>query len=185
MEHHFRPGRTFRNYLGHLKKGCMMAGADLEWFTPGVKAASDGLRRAKRSHFAFPNFLFASDIFFTISTLGWGGMFCQLIFTTFLFSLRVPSEALLLRRAFADGPISEFISQDEKALIGVLPFRGTGALITKLSWRGDLEGGCILKRTCLCNLGSMVGNRISPSTPYMAPHSRQSPSRRINFRPIY
>ena len=158
----FAPGRTFRNYLGHLKKGCMLAGTDLGWFTPAVKAASDGLRRAKRGQFAFPNFLFTNDLFFIISNLGWERMFCQLIFITFLFSLRVPSEALLLRRAFADDPISEFVSQDEKALIGVRSFRGTDTLIIKLSWRKNLDGGCILKRTCLCNLGSKVGDRICP-----------------------
>ena len=69
------PGRTFRNYLCHLKKGFMLDGANLDWYTHGVNAASDGLRRPKRGQFAFPNFIFSKDLFATISTLGWERMF--------------------------------------------------------------------------------------------------------------
>ena len=158
----FADGRTFRNYVGHLKKGCLLGGFTLEWCTPAVKAASDGLRRAKRGHFAFPNFLYTKDIFRIISALGWEAVFSQLVFIAFLFSLRVPSEALQLRRAFADDPISEFVFQEEKALIGVRPFEGSVALIIKLSWRKNLDGGCVLRRPCLCNLRSRLGARICP-----------------------
>ena len=161
----FAPGRTFRNYLGRLKKGCMLAGANLDWYAPEVKSASDGLRRAKRGQFAFRNFLFSKDLFATISTLGWERMPPQLIFIAFLSPLRIPPEALQLRMAFADDPIAEFVTQDEKALIGARPFEGADALVIKLSWKKNLGGCCILRRTRLCNLGLRLGARIWPPPP--------------------
>ena len=89
-------------------------------------------------------------------------MFHQLIFIAFLSSVRIPSESLQLRRDFLDDPIAEFAAQDEKALIGTRPFDGADALGIKLSWRKNLDGGCILRRTCLCNIGSRLGARIPP-----------------------
>ena len=50
----FAPGRTFRNYLVHLKKGRMPAGTNLYWYTPAVRTASGGLTNAKRGHFGPP-----------------------------------------------------------------------------------------------------------------------------------
>ena len=86
----------------------------------------------------------------------------QLISIAFLFSLRVPSEALQLRRAFGDDQIAEFITQNDKALIVVRPFERTAALIIKLSRRQNLDGGCILRRPLLCQTGSKSGARICP-----------------------
>ena len=68
-------------------------------------------------------------------------MFAQLISIASLFPLIIPSEALQLRRAFADDPIAAFITQSEKALIGARPFGRTDALVIKLSWRKNLDGG--------------------------------------------
>ena len=79
----------------------------------------------------------------------------------YLFTLRVPSETLRLRRAFADDPIAEFPDQPTKAHIGVRRVGNTDFLAAKLSWRKTLDGGCILKMTCLCDTGSSVGARIS------------------------
>ena len=130
------PIRAFRNYLGRLKKGRILAGANLERYTPAVRTASGGLRDEKRGRFAFPNFLLIEDIFTTISTIGRGRMFAQLISIGFISPIKVPSEALQLRSDFADVHIAEFITQNDKALIGVRPFGRTDAPVTKLSWRG-------------------------------------------------
>ena len=52
------PGRTFRNYVGHLRKGCALSGAPSEWETKAVCAAAVALRKAKKGKFKSPNFLF-------------------------------------------------------------------------------------------------------------------------------
>ena len=118
----FAPGGTFRNYLGQLKKGCILAGGNIERYTLAVRTASDGLRNAKRGHFAFPNFLLIRDIFAIISTLGMGEDVRATNFHRLPFSLIIPPDELQLRRAFADDPIAEFVTQNEKSLIGARPF---------------------------------------------------------------
>ena len=55
----FAPGKTFRNYAGRLKKGCIIAGHPLERHASAAKAAAAGLIKAKRGTFQFPNFIFA------------------------------------------------------------------------------------------------------------------------------
>ena len=90
--------------------------------------------------FKFPNFLYSEDVLATISTLGWERLFSQLIFIAFLFPLRIPPDALILKRSFRGDPISVFAPQDEKALIGVRKFKGTDTLVIKLGWRKNLAG---------------------------------------------
>ena len=101
----FPPGRTFRNYVGNHRKGRALLGAATDWATKAAYAEADGLREARNGTFKFPNFLFAADIFNLVNFLGWGREFSLFAFISFLFSLRVPSEALLLRRDFRIDPI--------------------------------------------------------------------------------
>ena len=70
-----------------------------------------------------------------------------------------------LRRAFADDPIAEFADQPTKALIGVRRVGDTDFQAVKLSWRKNLDGGCVLKRACLCDAASSVGERTPPVPP--------------------
>ena len=94
-----------------------------------------------------------TDVFALAEFLGWVSEFALFAFISFLFSLRVPSDALQLRRAFRYDPISDPAGKPEKALIGVRVFKGSDALVIKMDWMGNLEGGCILKRTCICSPG--------------------------------
>ena len=48
------------------------------------------------------------------------------------------------------------------ALIGVRSVGNTDFLAVKLSRRKNLDGGCILKRTCMRDTGASVGARICP-----------------------
>ena len=146
----FAPGRTFRNYVGRLRKVRSLLGSPSDCATKAAYAAADGLRKARKGTFKFPNFLFATNISNLVDFLGWDRGFTLLAFVSFLSPLRVPSEALLLRMAFRDEPIGEPVNRPEKALAGVRSFKGVGALVIKMSWRENLEGGCILKRTCIC-----------------------------------
>ena len=153
MERDFRSRSHLLNYIAHLRKGCALLGAPSGWATKAVYSAAEGLREAKKGAFKFPSFLFMADVFSLVDFLGRGSEFALLAFISFLFSLRVPSEALQLRRAFRDDPISGPVGQPEKALIWVRVFKGSDALVIKMDWMGNLEGGCILKRTCICSPG--------------------------------
>ena len=144
-----RPGRTYRNYLGHLKKASLLAECSLERYSTDVKEIARGLRHAKKTAFQFPNFLYTQDLFAIINFLGWHEEFAQLAFLSFLFSLMIPSEALPMRKAHRHERIEEFIPQNDKVLIGVRPCSKIDCLIIKMSQRKNLSGGCILKRACL------------------------------------
>ena len=158
----FKPGRTFRNYLSHLRKGCLVFNSPLDWDTAAVRSVAKGLRSAHRIPFKFPNFLYTQDIFTIINTIGWQSEFAQLCFISFLFSLRVPSEALLMLRAYSDDPIEKFVPQADKVLIGTRSWRGIDCLIVKMSWRKNLSGGCILRRPCLCGDKNPRAQKICP-----------------------
>ena len=107
----FAPGRTFKNYIAHLRKGCALLGAPSDWATKAVYSAADGLMKARKGTFKFPNFLFLADIFNLVEFLGWDREFALLAFISFLFSPRVPPEALLLMGAFRGDPIGEPATQ--------------------------------------------------------------------------
>lgn len=140
------PVRTFRNYVGHLRKGCALLGDSPDCETKAVYAESDVLRKARKGTFKSQNFLFMSGIFNLADFLGCDRAFALLAFISSLFPLMVPSEALLLRRAFRDDPIGEPVNQSEKALVG------RGALSIKLACRKNLEGGRMIRRNCICEV---------------------------------
>ena len=158
----FRPGRTFGNYLGHLRKGCLVFGSSLDWDTTAVRSVAKGLKSAHRIPFKFPNFIYTQDIFTIVNSIGWQSEFAQIRFISFLFPLRVPSEALLMIRAFSDDPIERFVPQADKVLIGTRSWNGIDCLIIKMSWRKNLTGGCILRRPCLCEDSNLRAQRICP-----------------------
>ena len=164
----FKPGRTYRNYLAHLRKACLLIDSSLEWHTPRVRKVARGLKQGRRIAFQFPNFLYTQDLFTIINKLGWGSRFAQLSFISFLFPLRIPSEALFLRRAFSGDRINEFSPQNDKVLVGVREFKGCGCLIIKMTWRKNLEGECLLRRPCLCEESLGGGRRLCPPHAFLA-----------------
>ena len=44
----FSPGRTFKNYLNHLKKACILVEGSLDWLIPSGLSAAQGLKSARR-----------------------------------------------------------------------------------------------------------------------------------------
>ena len=131
-------------------KACQLVGADVDWLTPSVKSIARGLRRARDSSFRFHNFASLDIIREILAIEGWRSQFLQAAVLSFLFSLRVPSETLLIVRAFGDEPLLRFCKQKTKALIGVRLFEGIQLLVIKFSYRKNLPGGCILRRPCIC-----------------------------------
>ena len=146
----FKPGATFGLYTQHVLKACQLVGADVDWLTASVRSIARGLKRARDLSFRFHNFASLDIIKEVLAIEGWNSDFLQAIVISFLFSLRVPSETLMLVRAFGDDPILEFTKQKPKALIGVREMRGAQLLVIKFRFRKNLPGGCILRRPCIC-----------------------------------
>ena len=124
---------------------------DVRWDTPAVRTIAAGLENAQDRSFAFPNFLFSKDILVIADHEGLDSPFFQLAFLSYLFSLRVPSETLVIRRAYADDPLTEFIPQPDKALMGIRTYKEHQMLVLKFSFRKNIRGGCVLFRPCLCS----------------------------------
>ena len=146
----FKPNRTFKNYLTHLKKSCFLLELGAKWDTPSTRTIAAGLGNSQDRSFAFPNFFFSKGLLKLLDHEGLESQFFQLGFLSYLFSLRVPSETLTLRRAFFDGPLTEFVPQPDKALMGIRRHSGRDVLVVKFPFRENIRGGCVLLRPCLC-----------------------------------
>ena len=130
-----------------------------------VRPIARGLKRERDTSFRFHNFA-NRDILLIILTLeGWSSQFLQAAVLSFLFSLRVPSETLLLHRAFGDEPIIAFTKQSTKARIGVRIANNIPILVIKFSFRMNLPRGCTIRRPCIC---TMRGTRPQPFCPIHA-----------------
>ena len=157
----FNDTATFGNYVPHLRSACFFLRQSTDWLTPSVRHVSKGLKKSQNKSFKFANFIRSRLLARIIQHESSRSEFAQAAFIAFLFSFRVPSEALLLRRNYADDPLSLFSPQEEKAIMGVVAEGNESFLAAKLSWGENLPGGCIL-RPCFCNLANPQAKKLCP-----------------------
>ena len=158
----FKPGGTFSDYLAHLQKASVLMDHPLDWLTPGIRTLAKGLKKAQDLSFKFPNFIQSNDLLTLLRWVKLDSPAGQAYYLSYLFALRVPSETLRLTRAYADGRITEFIPQTDKALIGVRTYETTPVLVIKFAFRENIRNGCILMRPCLCKADSTLAHDICP-----------------------
>ena len=107
-----------------------------------------GLAEFQNKSFHFPNFaripLFVSIIALECFT----SEYAQSAYISFLFSLRVPAETWILRRACAGDPIADHTPQPDKALIELATLDGHTYLVMKFSIIKNIAYGCIRRRPC-------------------------------------
>lgn len=94
----------------------------------------------------FPNFIRIELIWRIIRFFGNNDGLARLAYLPFLFALRVPSEALVIRRAHKGGAMTLFAPQRDKDLVSRMDIDGSTALALKLAWRIHMTGGCISQR---------------------------------------
>ena len=131
----FAPGKTFRNYVGHLKKACILAGRPTDWHSQAIRTAADGLINAKHGSLQLHNFIPHKELFKIVTFARWDNTFSLLAFISYLFSLRAPSETIQLRRDFADDP------WPGSPTIPLRPRSGSGRSITSTSSSRSFLGG--------------------------------------------
>lgn len=147
------------------KKAFFLLDHPINWATPAVKTLSTGIENAQDKSFQFPNLIQSRDLIAVLRHVKLDNELGQLVFMAYLFSLRVPSEALAARRAFSDGPLMQFTPQEDKALIGISTYKKTDVLVMKFAYRQNLRNGCVLKRPCICSGKSPLARLLCP------PHS--------------
>ena len=146
----FNPGGTFRNYIQHLAKACFLMDMDTFWLTPAVRNLAKGLESSLDTSFRFPNFIFSKDLLKILDHETIDSQFGQLCYLSYLFSLRVPSETLQIRRAYHDDPLTQFVHQEDRALMGIRKYENNELLVLKFARRKNIRGGCVLFRPCIC-----------------------------------
>ena len=158
----FSDSATFANYISHLQKACFFIGSPTVWLTPAVRLVAKGLKKCHDSSFKFPNFIQSRLLLRIVRLETAQSEFSQACWLSFLFAFRVPSETLLLQRAFRNDDIAAFTPQREKALIGVRTDPEGSFLIVKMKWRKNLDCGCVMRRPCFCTAGSALATAFCP-----------------------
>ena len=146
----FRCTPTFGLYLNHVKKAAVLLGQDTSWHDTEMKAIAKGLANAQDKSFAFSNYVFSQDLMGILEWETWHSPLAQVAFLSYLFSLRVPSETLHLRKATKYDKLLKFEPQEQKVLMGIQRMDDTEVLVAKFRFRKNMRGGCILIRPCLC-----------------------------------
>ena len=158
----FNPGGPFRNYVNYLKKACFFLDQPVRWITPAVTNLVKGLKLAGKAKLRFPNFIDSSLTVKIINRESRKSEFAQLAYVSFLFALRVPSEALTLVRSYKSDDITQFLPQAERALIGLKGLPGEEKLVLRFNRRKNLPQGCIMTRPCFCQLSTTVAHQLCP-----------------------
>ena len=157
----FRSGGAFSNYVGYLKKACFFLNTSVSWDTPAVRNIVKALKLSAKSNLRFPNFLTSREVGMILEHEQ-GGEFGWLAYFAYLFALRVPSEALGVRRAFSNDPLEGFLPLKNELLVGVRGPAGEEKLIFRLASRKHLPAGCILVRPCFCGLRNGAAHALCP-----------------------
>ena len=146
----FKPGRTFMLYLAHLRTACEFFAVPTLWASEAVSARARGLKKAHVDVLKFPNFVTRDLLINAIELDGFSNPFVRVMYVSFTFLLRVPSEALRLVMA---GPHTEMIKkspQKHRGIIGVRKIDGIDKLIIKFIERKNKDRTTSLIRRCTC-----------------------------------
>ena len=158
----FKPSPTYSNYVGYLRKACHFSQQPLTWDTAAVRNLVAALKLEGSGKFRFPNFIRSDFIAKITAKETRDGPFAQLSFIAFLYALRVPSEALILRRAFLDDDLTGYAPMRTEALIGLRGPQGHECLVLRFLRRKNLPNGCILSRPCFCKLAAKPARKLCP-----------------------
>ena len=133
-------------YTAHLEKGCMLLGIGSDWKTRTVSAAGHGLAKAGDKTGSPRPAITRGQLIELMQRRGWGDQFAVLIFLSWTFLLRIPSEALPLRRQRAGQDLESDERLEARAVIGLVDNK----LIIKLNRRKHMASGSRMIRVCVC-----------------------------------
>ena len=158
----FSCGATFSNYVGYVRKACHFLQHPLTWDTAALANIIAALKLQDRGKYVFPNFIRSDLVHRIISHDSRDSPFAQLAYLSFLYALRVPSEAINLMRACKHDDLTGHSPMKERALIGIRGKAPRQCLVIRFSRRKNLPRGCILSRPCFCSLAAPKAKRFCP-----------------------
>ena len=158
----FKAGPTFSNYVGYVRKACHYLEHPLSWDTPAVRNIVAALKLLGSGKFRFPNFIRSELVAQVIKKESRDAPFAQLSYISFLYALRLPSEALTLRRSFVNDDLTGYAPMKSPVLIGLREMLGNECLVIRFERRKNLPNGCILSRPCFCKLADPAARKLCP-----------------------
>ena len=161
----FNETGCFSNYVGYMRKVCFFLEESLSWDTDALKNTVAALKLRGAGMYRFPNFIRSDLVIEILIHDSLDSSFAQLCYISFLLALRVPSEALKLRRCFKHDDLTHFSPMKEEPLIGLRWPTGNTKLVVRLSRRKNLSQGCIMSRPCFCELSQSKASRLCRRIP--------------------
>ena len=181
----FKGGACFSNYVGYVRKACHYLDHPLSWDTAAVKNAVAALKLQGSGNFRFPNFIRSEFVARIAAKETRDGPFAQLSFISFLYALRVPSEALVLRRSFWDDDLTGFAPIRDRALIGVRGSPGQECLVIRFGRRKKPTERLYSPPPILLQAYGPIGKTSLPDSCVLAGHSFQGEMRGASFPGVY
>ena len=142
----FGAGRSFKIYVAHLEKACLLLGTDTSWKTRAVITAGYGLSKAGDRSFAPRPAISRSQLCELVSARSLQDGLALIALIGWSFLLRIPSECLPLCRQQAGEDLE---SEERLARRAVIGLQG-GKLIIKLNKRKHMATGSRMARACIC-----------------------------------
>ena len=158
----FRGGRTFSLYLSHLEKVCAVLGVDAHWRTAPVIAAVRGLINLGSARERFHNVLSSEDFQRFMRHETFTSEFGRLGYVSYLFVLRLQSEALPIVYAFDGEPLLSRSGPFAKSTMGLRRVNNEDRLVLRLAFRKNTRSVTIALRPCFCTDGGIVPRALCP-----------------------
>ena len=158
----FSPGKTYSLYVGHLNTACQLLEIDSSWRTDTIRDIAKGLAKKAAGKERFHNSLAPSLLDRLIRSESWESELARLAYVTFLFMLRLPSEALILTRAMSDEQLLSPGCPSSPAVIGLREFQGEHRLVLKLAKRKNKKSLFTAMRPCFCGPNMLIPKHNCP-----------------------
>ena len=158
----FKPGKAFSLYLAHVMKACQLLGCDTSWLSSRVRGVATGLKNDKPTVFKPSNSLGRADLEVILGNAWENSEIKMCCFFSFIFMLRMGSEALPLIRANWDHNVNARSPQSDKAVVGLVKADNADFLCLKLNRRKNMRDGTIMRRTCTCNPKKNTFDKFCP-----------------------
>ena len=148
--------------MSHLQKACQLLQIDTSWRGDGVKAVTKGLANIPSTKARFPNSITPEWLDRVIRSESWESEFARSAYVAFLFTIRLPSEALPLHRALGDEKLLSSEPPIHTAVIGLRDLEGQPRLVLKLARRKNGRMGFAALRPCFCRENALVPKHNCP-----------------------
>ena len=159
----FKPVGTFGNYLAHLPKACQLLQIPPTWMSCAVRGVAKGLENAQDLSLKFGNYMFKPLSRSLMNHEPLRTECGRLFYLSYVFILRLPSEALPARRAAAGASLLTRHPLPRQSVLGLRSMPdGQQCLVLKLRTRKHVRSGAVLFRPCFCSGAVLASAGICP-----------------------